>query len=202
MSLPHIFGTTLDTVPAKVPYFIIPEKHKERWAQKLTLPEGKLKVGLVWSGSLFAGTRRGDLRAGRRNVALEKLLPLFDVEDVVFFSLQKGKEAGDVDTLKLRASIVDVMDDVEDMLDTAAIIENLDLVLSVDTSVAHLAGALGKPVWILSRYDACWRWLQNKPANPWYPTARVFGQPESGDWDAVVEEVKAALGDLLSKRKP
>jgi ADP-heptose:LPS heptosyltransferase len=85
------------------------------------------------------------------------------------------------------------MGQVDDFMDTAAIIQNLDLVISVDTSVVHLAGALGKPVWVLSRYDACWRWLRNRETNPWYPTARVFGQPRPGDWSSVIANVHNAL---------
>jgi len=199
LSLPAIFKTTLETVPADVPYFVLPPKIKRQWANKIVVPKAKLKVGLVWSGSMFKGARRGDLRAVQRNVGLEKLLPLFDFDSVVFCSLQKGEESKQIDDLNLRNRFIDVMDGVEDMLDTAAIIEQLDLVISVDTSVAHLAGALGKPVWILSRHDACWRWMHNLPTSPWYPAARIFGQPKKGDWISVVQDVALALKELLPK---
>jgi ADP-heptose:LPS heptosyltransferase len=91
------------------------------------------------------------------------------------------------------------MGEVTDFADTAAIVQNLDLVITVDTSVAHLAGGLGKSVWILSRYNACWRWLQNRPTNPWYPTARIFGQPSMGDWDSVMAEVGRELAAEIGK---
>jgi len=91
---------------------------------------------------------------------------------------------------------MDLMDEVHDFADTAAIIEHLDLVISVDTSVVHLAGAMGKPVWVMSRLDACWRWLRNQPTSPWYPTARVFGQSVRGDWTGVVAQVAAELAAL------
>ena len=104
-----------------------------------------------------------------------------------------GLGAAQIDICGLRDRFVDLMPDVRDFEDTAAIIENLDLVISVDTSVVHLAGGMGKPVWVLSRFDACWRWLQNRPDSPWYPSARVFGQHSAGDWAGVVERVKEAL---------
>ncbi len=88
------------------------------------------------------------------------------------------------------------MNEVDDFMDTAAIIQNLDLVISVDTSVAHLTRALGKPVWVLSRYDACWRWLGKRPTNPWYPTARIFGQTDFGEWDGVMTRVRDSLAGL------
>ena len=115
------------------------------------------------------------------------------VPNIRFYNLQIGEPAKQIDQYKLREAITDFMGEVKDFMDTAALIEKLDLVIAVDTSVAHLAGAIGKPVWILSRYDACWRWLQNIEANPWYPTARIFGQPTFGDWDTVIKRMQEAL---------
>ena len=121
------------------------------------------------------------------------MLPLLDLPGIEFHSLQFGARAADLDQLGLRGRVVDHMGEVEDYLDTAAIVERLDLVISVDTSVVHAAGALGKPVWVLSRHDACWRWLRNQERNPWYPSARVFGQPAPGDWNTVIARVREAL---------
>ena len=109
-----------------------------------------------------------------------------------FFSLQKGEPAAPPDY-----PLIDVMDDVGDFADTAALIANLDLVISVDTAVAHLAAALGKPIWLLSHFDSCWRWLRDRDDSPWYPSLRLFRQPEPENWDAVIERVRAELGLLV-----
>ena len=127
---------------------------------------------------------------------LSQLQPLLDVEGIRFYNLQAGEPVTQIDAFGLRSRITDHMPHVKDFLDTAAFVENLDLVITVDTSVAHLAGALGKPVWILSRYDACWRWLQNRRQNPWYPTVRVFGQAVMGNWNAVIDSVTCELSKL------
>ncbi len=117
------------------------------------------------------------------------LRPLLEKPGFSFVSLQKGAPAAQIGDLAL----FDAMDEVEDFADTAALCANLDLVISVDTSVAHLAGALGTPVWILSRHDGCWRWLLDRDDSPWYPTARLFRQTTPGDWDEVVARVAEAL---------
>jgi ADP-heptose:LPS heptosyltransferase len=109
-------------------------------------------------------------------------------------SLQKGEAAAEMPPFDM----IDVMDDVRDFADTAAIVANLDLVISVDTSVVHLAGAMGKPVFLLDRYDNCWRWLSGREDSPWYPSLRIFRQQRSGEWGPVIERVTAALGDAVS----
>jgi ADP-heptose:LPS heptosyltransferase len=196
LSLPFVFGTALDTVPATVPYLFVPDNLKAKWAAALPPRDGRPRVGLVWSGSLFQNTNRGDLRAKQRNIALKQLQAITDRTDIQLVNLQMGDDAAQIDALGLRDRFANPMSNVNDLLDTAAIIENLDLVISVDTSVVHLAGALGKPVWVLSRYDACWRWLRNRSDSPWYPTARVFGQKTPGDWVPVVQNVAAALDEF------
>ena len=118
--------------------------------------------------------------------------PWLDLPNIAFYSLQKGEPSKEA---KGR-NIVNFMDEVDNFADTAAIIANLDLVISADTSVAHVAGAMGKPVWVLSRLDGCWRWLCNRADSPWYPTARVFGQTERGTWRTVVDAVKRELALL------
>ena len=110
-----------------------------------------------------------------------------------------GAGVGQIEAFGLQDRIIDLMGDVKDFEDTAALIDQLDLVISVDTSVVHVAGGLGKPVWVLSRFDACWRWLQNRSDSPWYPTARVFGQQKPGDWSGVVERVRTALAEKVAQ---
>ncbi|MFA4994078.1 MAG: tetratricopeptide repeat protein [Bdellovibrionales bacterium] len=195
MSLPYMFGTDLDSIPAKIPYLRVGDAARAQWADKFANARG-FKVGLVWSGNPREKLIAAHLTDKRRSMDLQTLMPLFDAEGIQFFSLQKGAKTDQIKACGLQDKVTDFMSDVEDFEDTAAIIEHLDLVISVDTSVAHLAGGMGKSVWILSRFDACWRWLQNRPDNPWYPTARVFGQKSAGDWGGVIEDVRIALNNI------
>lgn len=124
---------------------------------------------------------------------------------VQFISLQKGEEAlAELYDLRktewINSKILDYSHELTDYTDTAALIENLDLVISVDTSVAHLAGALGKPIWILNRYDSCWRWFADRSDSPWYPTAKIYNQPEAGNWSSVINSVSADLQQLIASR--
>jgi len=129
------------------------------------------------------------------------LAPLARVPGVTLVSLQKGPAAGQALTLPSDLEIVDPMPEVQDFADTAAIIANLDIVVSVDTSVVHLAGALGKPAILLDRYDNCWRWLAGREDSPWYPQLRIFRQKRMGDWAPVVERTAAALAKLAAARQ-
>jgi Tfp pilus assembly protein PilF len=192
MSLPHVFGTVLETVPSKVPYLRLDPALQAKWAPKFAGVAG-MKIGLVWAGGSHKENKRGNLMDRQRSVGLERMKPWLDLQGAIFYNLQKDEPAEQIAALGLTDRIIDFMGEVADFADTAAIVQNLDLVITVDTSVAHLAGGLGKPVWILSRYNADWRWLQNRPTNPWYPTARIFGQPTLGDWDSVIAEVGREL---------
>jgi hypothetical protein len=188
LSLPLALGTTVDTIPADVPYLSAPAAVAAAWGERLADYARGLRVGLVWAGNPRAHSP--DLAAidRRRSITPERLAPLFDIEGALFFSLQKdGPRAPD------NLPMIDLMREIGDFADTAALIANLDLVISVDTSVAHLAAAMGKPVWVLDRFDSCWRWLRGREDSPWYPTLRLFRQPVSGDWDAVVARVALAL---------
>lgn len=192
MSLPHAFGTTLATVPAQVPYLRVDKDRVGAWARRLG-PPARPRVGLVWSGGVPPD--RWDL--ARRNIPLRMLAPLAQA-DVDFISLQKGELAERELADALAAgwdgpALFDPAAELRDFSDTAALVENLDLVVTVDTAVAHLAGALGKPVWILNRFDNCWRWMQQRTDSPWYPTARLFRQQTFGDWSPVLAEVAQAL---------
>ena len=192
MSLPLAFGTTEQTIPAEIPYLRAEPEKIAVWARRLG-PRTRPRVGLVWSGGVVAGRAEFD----RRNMPLRMLAPLATT-DVDFVSLQKG-EAAERELAQAVAAgwngpaMVDPAADLHDFSDTAALIETLDLVITVDTSTAHLAGALGKPVWILNRFDNCWRWLRRRTDSPWYPTARLFRQRTFGDWSGVAHDVVEAL---------
>jgi tetratricopeptide (TPR) repeat protein len=198
LSLPLALQTRLDTIPARMPYLAAPEDKVRAWRDRLAGHE-KLKIGLVWAG----GPRKELANCNRidalRSMAFAQLAPLFEVSECEFYSLQKGDDA--VAQLRgsiLRQHVVDWTDDLHDFSDTAALIENLDLVIAVDTAVAHLAGALNKPVWLLNRYNTCWRWLLDREDSPWYPTARLFRQDAGRQWDGVVMRVRAALRASLA----
>ena len=187
LCLPAVFGTTLDTVPARTPYLLADPTAAADRARRLQALPG-CKVGLVW-----AGGKKIPNADARRSLKLAQFAPLADIPGVQFVSLQLGEPAGQAKTPPAGLQLIDWTAEIGDYADTAALVANLDLVITVDTSVAHLAGALGKPVWILSRYDGCWRWLLNRGDSPWYPTARLFHQPAMGDWQSVITEVTAAL---------
>ncbi|MEG3937865.1 tetratricopeptide repeat protein [Microcoleus sp. S36b_A3] len=193
MSLPHILGTTLENIPANVPYLAAPPNWQFSLnSVKRSYPVGNrnFKVGIVWAGS------SEHLKDFVRSSYLSYFLKLFDIPGVSFYSLQKELSAGDR-TLLSQTSVIDLSDNLNDFADTAAVISQLDLVISVDTAVAHLAGALGKPVWILLCFVPDWRWMLQREDSPWYPTARLFRQQKPGDWDGVCDRVKAALEQLI-----
>jgi len=198
MSLPLAFGTRLDTVPAEVPYFFPDPADVAAWRARLP-DDGVLKVGLVWAGNPRPNMPHANLVDRRRSLRLAQLAPLAGVAGVRFVSLQKDGDAA-VQTKDPPAGmdLVDPMGEVGDFADTAALIATLDLVIGVDTSVIHLAGALGKPVWVLSRFDGCWRWLQGRDDSPWYPTMRLFRQQAPGAWEPVIERVAEALRERVS----
>jgi hypothetical protein len=129
----------------------------------------------------------------RRSVKLQQFAPFADIANVRFFSLQKGEPSEQASQPPAGMELIDMTSDLHDFEDTAALITHLDLVITVDTSVAHLAGALGKPVWLLNRFDTCWRWLLDRDDSPWYPHLRLFRQPSPGDWNSVIDRVCDAL---------
>lgn len=197
MSLPHRFGTTTNTVPASIPYLRPPTDQAALWQDRL--PKGAFRVGLVWAGDPRQHTPASNAMDRRRSVCVETLMPILRVPGVTFVSLQKGAIAREqIARLPPALRPFDPMDGVEDFADTAAIIASLDLVIAVDTSIVHLAGALGKPVWVLSRYAGCWRWLLGRDHSPWYPSMRLFRQREPGNWAPVIEDVCETLQATLS----
>jgi hypothetical protein len=191
MCLPRMLGTTLETVPADVPYLAADPEAAARWAARLSAYDGP-KVGLVWAGAPRKHAPVSNAIDRRRSMALGQLAPLAGVAGVRFFSLQLGEAAGQLANPPPGLDVIDLTADLKDFGDTAAMIGGLDLVITVDTAVAHLAGALGKPVWVLSRFDGCWRWMDREDS-PWYPTARLFHQRAPGDWAEVMGRVAAAL---------
>jgi tetratricopeptide (TPR) repeat protein len=192
LSLPLAFKTTLDSIPAETAYLRAPAEKLKLWQDRLGV-RTKPRIGLVW-----AGNPRTAVRASRvdrlRSIAFDQLAPLFAATDCEFYSLQKGTDAvAQLRQSAWRGRVVDWTDELNDFADTAALVECLDLVITVDTSVAHLAGALGRPFWLMNRFNTCWRWLLDRDDSPWYPTVRIFRQPGYGDWTSVIESVAAAL---------
>jgi tetratricopeptide (TPR) repeat protein len=197
MSLPLALGTTLDTIPDAVPYLHAATDKVASWRERLTGVSG-LKVGLVWAGGAREEMPHLMMVDARRSITLAAYAPLAAVPGVTFVSLQKGPPADQTRAAPDGMTLIDWTGELHDFADTAALVEALDLVITVDTAVAHVAGALGKPVWVLSRFDNCWRWLEHRADSPWYPTARIFRQPEMGQWAPVIEAVAEALGALVA----
>ena len=184
-SLPLVFKTTIDTIPTSVPYLPVPlPTRRNEWDGQLG-PHDRLRVGLVWSGNPKHGN---DLN---RSLPLQQLASILSV-DAKFVSLQKGIRASDKQVLR-GLNIEDMTEQLSDFEDTAALISSLDIVITVDTSVAHLAGGLGCPVWILLPYRPDYRWLLDRTDSPWYPTARLFRQDESRDYGPVVDGIRGEL---------
>ena len=184
------FGTTLDSIPARIPYLTPDPEKRARWMDRLAA-ETRLKVGIAWAGSpTFAADRH-------RTVPLETFAPVLAEADVAFYSLQVGPAREEIARSGFAGVLSDMGGGFEDFDDTAAFVDNLDLVICVDTAVAHLAGAIGRPVWIAIAYAATdWRWLTGRTDSPWYPTARLFRQDEDVDWNPVFSAMAAGLRDF------
>ena len=195
MSLPLAFKTRLDTIPACT-RFITSQAKKQYWADK-SGSKVKPLVGLVWSGGFHPNQPEIWEANERRNLPLHHLRSLSGIE-VEFISLQKGEPAESEFRQAVAADwdgplIHDHVHELKDFSDTAALVMNLDLVIAVDTSTAHLAASLGKPVWLLNRYDTCWRWLLDREDSLWYPSLKIYRQPSIGDWDTVMQRVRQDL---------
>jgi tetratricopeptide (TPR) repeat protein len=192
MGLPHVFGTTLETVPAAIPYLQAEPAIVSRW-QRALRGEKKLKVGVVWAGNAL---HKGDKQ---RSIAADAVLPRLVMPGVQLYSLQKETRPEDGATMAaLGADIADLAPALGSFADTAAAVDTLDLVISVDTSVAHLAGGLGRPLWMLLPYALDWRWMRDRADTPWYPTMRLFRQERPRAWDGVIARVVAELARVAS----
>jgi Tfp pilus assembly protein PilF len=193
MSLPMALGITLDTIPARVPYLSVPDQARTR-AASLPWPARGLRIGLAWSGNPEHPYNRF------RSIPLARFQPLLQLGGAHFFSLQMGKAAAQLEPWRRR--IADLAPATHDMADTAAQMEQLDLVITVDTLAAHLAGALGFPVWLLLPFAADWRWMRHRYDSPWYPTMRIFRQSEPGNWQPVIDRLRSELAALTEKGFP
>jgi len=194
-SLPLAFGTRLETIPAPVSYLPAPpQMRRQAWETRLGFRD-RPRVGLVWSGNPDHKNDRN------RSIALPALSPILGL-DATFVSLQKDVRADDKSALRDRADLIDSTEHLVDFSETAALVSCLDLVISVDTSVAHLAAALGCPVWIMLPYTPDYRWLLDRDDSPWYPTVRLFRQTETREWPGVLDRVGAELQVLIAGWRP
>ena len=185
LSLPLLLNNTLETIPERMGYLKADKDKVEKWRQNTD----NYKIGLVWHGQAVGGTAVDT----RRNIPLREFSGFFDLEGVQFYSLQKGEAAKHIKAEGLETKILDYTEEFHDFSDTAAFIENLDLVIGVDTAVIHLAGALGKPTWLLNRMDGCWRWMANRGDSPWYSSVSIYRQTSWLDWSSVFEQIATRL---------
>ena len=194
MSVPLILGTTEATIPADVPYLAADPARVAIWGDRLRPEGGGLRVGFRWAGgSTFVGE-------SHRSTTFERWRPVLETPNICWYSLQTEDRAAEFSRISTVA-IRDLSAQLTDFTETAAVIANLDLVITTDTAVAHLAGALGRPVWIALKHVADWRWLLDREDSPWYPTARLFRQRRAGDWDEVIARIAAELDHLAASRR-
>ena len=189
MSLPRVFGTDLATIPADIPYVRVEPELVARWAPRFAVGNA-LKVGIVWSGANTSAAAR------LRSMDLQVLSPLRHVRGTQFFALQKGVTDAEIQAVVPGWSLVNLGPELENFSDRGAIV-HLDLIICVDTAIGHLAGALGKPVWLMLHQPPDWRWQEAGETSPWYPATRLFRQRERGNWDEVVGRVKVALEEVV-----
>jgi hypothetical protein len=192
-SLPHIFRTTLETIPADVPYVRADPHRVARWREQFSHVGDAVKVGIVWAGTPMHQNDRA------RSSKLSDFAPLATGANVRWYSLQKGAGAAQLANPPAGMDITPLGDELQDFGDTAALLECLDLLISVDTSPVHLAGALARPVWTLVARGPDWRWMLEREDSPWYPTLRLFRQTVSGQWSDVLERVKGALERFVAE---
>ncbi|MBW8039420.1 MAG: tetratricopeptide repeat protein [Planctomycetes bacterium] len=185
MDLPAIFRTTLDSIPDSVPYVYADSTKADYWRARLDGPD--FKVGIVWAGSAKHENNHN------RSCKLKHFAPLASIDGVRLYSLQKDASATQLRQFPAGKVLANPAEEFEDFTDTAAVIENLDLIISVDTAIVHLAGAMGKPVWTLLPFAPDWRWMLERDDNPWYPTMRLFRQEKWGDWETVFASVAEQL---------
>jgi Tfp pilus assembly protein PilF len=188
MSLPGIFGTEASSIPAEVPYLSVDPDLVNTWADELALSDD-LCIGIAWRGN------PGHARDHARSFPLERFETVARRPGVRLFSLQKGDGSEQIAEVADRFPITDLGGRLDDLMDTAAVLTNLDLAIVPDTSLAHLAGALGVPVWVALMQEADWRWMSDRNDSPWYPTMRLFRQRRRGDWEDVFDRIAAALDE-------
>jgi hypothetical protein len=195
LSLPMAFGTTLETIPHQMPYLtpdLVRVTHWQSRIAALGLPASTRKIGVVWKPGTLMKT------APQRALTLQTMAPLLNQPGCAWFSLQKEPDP-DKGPWVASGKLIDWADEFGDFNETASLAMNLDMIISVDTSVAHLAGGLGLPTWLLNRHASDWRWMRDREDSPWYPTMRIFTQKNAGDWDEVISRMSAVLTDELQK---
>jgi tetratricopeptide (TPR) repeat protein len=193
MSLPRAFKTTVESIPAQIPYLSASRNVVDNWRSRVIGPG--IKIGIAWAG------KPSFPRDGDRSILLQNILPIFRIRECQFFCLQKDLRDGDSDILEANPQIVRLDREIHDFQDTAAIMASLDLVISSDTSVVNLAGALGTSFWVLLPFNPDWRWLLDGDGSPWYPTGRLFRQKKNSDWTSVVAEVYMELEKLIAEKQ-
>lgn len=202
MTLPRIMGTTLETIPWSGPYFTV-DQDLTSWFEKTALsrlPPG-IRVGICWAGMSREGNPNASAVDRMRSTTLSSFAPSGLIPGISWVSLQKGPPAEQVKSPPAGMTIGDFTENLYDFYDTAALIQSLDLVITVDTAVVHLAAALGKPTWLISRWDGCWRWLGDRKDSPWYPTVRQFVQHAPNDWTGVMNEISIELRKFVQEHK-
>jgi len=200
MSLPHIFTTTVDTIPVKIPYLFPDETLVSNWQNKLK-HDRNFKIGICWQADPQNDAQRPAI--AQRSVPLALFEQLTQLPNSSLYSLQKISGLEQIDDKRMQW-LINYCDDTFDtnhgrFMDTAALIQNLDLIISVDTSIAHLAGALGKPTWVILPWKSDWRWLINRDDCPWYPTVRLFRKQQDDDWQAVIKEIVTMLKEYIKE---
>ena len=196
MSLPRAFQTRLDTIPTNIPYLKVSKVAQAHWRERLdaAAPE-RITVGIAWAG------RRSHVYDAQRSLRFEQFLPLLNDnhagKHITWVSLQKLGIDDPGPVIQNGVDWIDWTEELTDFADTAALVSNLDLVISIDSSMVHLAGGLGRPVWMLNRFNSEWRWIAQREDSPWYPTLRIFNQPHPGDWASVLNAVRSKLSDFL-----
>lgn len=190
LSLPAIFGTKIDSIPARIPYFSAEASKVAYWHNKIKTDN--FKIGIVWAGNPIHGNDHN------RSCTLNNFIQLAKIRNVTLFSLQKDTAIEQINNWPEDMELINLGQKFEDFTDTAAAIENMDMTISVDTSVIHLAGAMGKTAWVLIPYESDWRWLLNRQDSPWYPTIKVFRQKEYGNWEELFHRVAEGVENLIT----
>lgn len=192
LTLPAIFETNIDTIPARIPYLSADASKIEYWHNNIKTDA--FKIGIAWAGNSTHGNDRN------RSCSLNNFIQLAKIENVTLFSLQKGSAAEQINHWPGDLELINLGREFRDFSDTAAAIENMDLTISVDTSVIHLAGAMAKNAWLLLPHEPDWRWMLNRDDSPWYPTISLFRQKQYGNWDGVFQSVAEQLKILIEKQ--
>lgn len=197
MSLPRACKTRVESIPADMPYINVPAPAAQHWKERLEdAAPGRYRVGIAWAG------RKAHQYDARRSLSLAQIMPLLQTPNITWVSLQKWAADETAPVIPEAIDWIDWTEEFIDFADTAALLQNLDLIISIDSSMVHLAGALNKPVWMMNRFDCEWRWFESRTDSPWYPNLRSFNQPTFGDWQSVLTQVSAALNQVGAPAVP